>query len=100
MLDGSAVAVDLKQDAEDDYIDRVQETLRRRVWNAGCASVCDILDLDTARLTAKSGISMENNGMRWRIPGHKDTTGIAAYFLCGLIGHTRYEYKLEWRVIC
>ncbi|KAJ5716704.1 Flavoprotein [Penicillium malachiteum] len=38
VLDGKAVAVDLKEDAEVEYANWVQETLQGRVWNAGCAS--------------------------------------------------------------
>ncbi|KAJ5555993.1 flavoprotein [Penicillium frequentans] len=38
ILDGKAASVNLKQEAEDRYVYRVQETLRNRVWNAGCNS--------------------------------------------------------------
>ncbi|KAF9893639.1 hypothetical protein FE257_010951 [Aspergillus nanangensis] len=38
VLSGEAVAVELNQDAEDEYILDVQKALRGRVWNAGCAS--------------------------------------------------------------
>ncbi|KAJ5737860.1 Flavoprotein [Penicillium malachiteum] len=38
VLDGKAVAVDLKEDAEVEYVNWVQEALRQRIWNAGCAS--------------------------------------------------------------
>ncbi|KAJ5288160.1 flavoprotein [Penicillium angulare] len=38
VLNGEAASINLKQEAEDSYIYRVQETPRNRVWNAGCAS--------------------------------------------------------------
>ncbi|KAJ5115850.1 flavoprotein [Penicillium angulare] len=38
VLDGKAVAIDLKEDAEVNYINWVQNALSQRVWNAGCAS--------------------------------------------------------------
>lgn len=39
VLDGKAASIDLKQEAEDEYVYKVQDALRHRVWNAGCASV-------------------------------------------------------------
>ncbi|KAJ6081900.1 flavoprotein [Penicillium canescens] len=38
VLDGKVSSINLKQEAEDEYVYQVQETLRHRVWNAGCAS--------------------------------------------------------------
>ncbi|KAJ5414507.1 flavo-protein [Penicillium cosmopolitanum] len=39
VLDGKAASINLKQEAEDAYVHRVQEALLHMVWNAGCASV-------------------------------------------------------------
>ncbi|PWY68600.1 putative monooxygenase [Aspergillus heteromorphus CBS 117.55] len=38
VLEGKASAVEVKQDAERDYIYWVQDALSKRVWNAGCVS--------------------------------------------------------------
>ncbi|KAJ5626451.1 Flavoprotein [Penicillium herquei] len=38
ILDGKAAAIDLKEDAEVRYVNWLQEALRDRIWNAGCAS--------------------------------------------------------------
>lgn len=39
VLKGDAVSVDLKQEAEDDYVYTVQGALKERVWNTDCTSV-------------------------------------------------------------
>jgi hypothetical protein len=39
ILDGKVASMNLKQEAEDSYVYRVQEALHHMVWNAGCASV-------------------------------------------------------------
>lgn len=39
VLDGDAAHIDLKLEAEDEYIFKVQDALRNRVWHAGCNSV-------------------------------------------------------------
>lgn len=39
VLNGDASSVEVKQEAEDEYIYKMQDALRQRVWNTGCASV-------------------------------------------------------------
>ena len=39
VLNGDASSVEIKQEAEDEYIYKMQDALRQRVWNTGCASV-------------------------------------------------------------
>ena len=39
VLDGDASSVVVKQEAEDEYIYKMQDALCQRVWNTGCASV-------------------------------------------------------------
>ena len=38
VLDGKAEFVELKRDAEQRYVDRIQEDLSKTVWNSGCQS--------------------------------------------------------------
>lgn len=38
VLDGKADFVELKRDAEQRYVDRIQEDLSQTVWNSGCQS--------------------------------------------------------------
>ena len=39
VLNGDASSVEVKQEAEDEYIYKMQDALRQRVWNTGRASV-------------------------------------------------------------
>lgn len=39
MFHGEASTVEVKAKSERDYVYRVQDALRKRVWNAGCHAV-------------------------------------------------------------
>lgn len=47
VFNDEATAVEIKKDAEDNYVSWIQGALRKTVWNAGCQSVSCLTSTST-----------------------------------------------------
>lgn len=76
VLEGHASSVEIKREAEDSYVDWMQEALRDRVWNSGCQSVgAPCIHYFLAAMLTTHSQQWYLNDKRWNSMGYPWTQG-------------------------